>query len=191
MGFIATDIATIPSQGFEWYVFVLLDDWSDSFRDELERNFDRLVSAVGKDCLVVRGAKPKEFYNQVLDSQLMRSAATRYGRPPLPALIVSNRTLGSMNEHTGEKSMDDARVMIFPLAQRYVRPGSITSFLQRLAENIKNKSFDEIEKDEHEESLKSRWRWITEYMELKPTFFGFGVNLNKILENVFQERDHS
>lgn len=188
MGFITTDIARIPSQGFEWYVFVLLDGWSDPFRDEIEKNFDRLVAAVGRDCLVVRGAEPEGFYNQVLNSELMTLATEKNKRPALPSLIVSNRPPISMNEHTGIKSMDDAKIMIFPLAEKYVKPGSVTSFLQKLAENIKEKSLDEIENDQDQARLKSKWRWLIEYLELKPNFYGFGINLNKVLEDLFKER---
>lgn len=188
MGYIATDIARIPAEGFEWYVFVLLDGWDDPFRNEIERNFDRLVEAVGPDCLVVRGAKTEGFYNQILNSQLMTLAADEYRKPPLPALIVSNRAPSNMDASTGVVSTEGAKVMIFPLSERYVKPGAVTNFLQKLAENIKNRSFDEIAEDADPKALKSKWRWITEYMELKPNFYGFGVNLNKILEEIFEKR---
>lgn len=166
----------------------MLDGWNDPFRDEIERNYDNLVESVGPDCLVVRGANPVDFYSQVLNSQLMKLVPDESRSPPLPALIVSNRAPSNMDATTGVVSTNGAKVMIFPLSERYVKLGSVTNFLKKLAETIKNRSFDEIAEDIDQKTLKSKWQWITDYMELKPNIFGFGLNLNKIFEEIFEKR---
>lgn len=39
MGYLTTDIARIPSTGFDWYIYVLSDGWIDPLRDEMDKNF--------------------------------------------------------------------------------------------------------------------------------------------------------
>jgi len=35
------------------------------------------------------------------------------------------------------------------------------------------------------ENSKSKWSWIAEYLEVKPNFFGLGINLNPLLDDIF------
>lgn len=179
MGFIATGLAQIPASGFEWYVYVLSDGWKDPLRDELSRNFDRFAAAVGPNCLVVRGAEPESFYNAFLASQLMTLANRDH--PPLPALIVSNQPPRGIDDSSGIKSLESVQILIFPLSEKYVRPGSITDFLKALASTLKDGGIENT--DEH--ALRSKWKWVTDYLELKPNFCGVGVNLNKVLDDLF------
>jgi hypothetical protein len=96
MGYLATSLSTIPPKGFSWYVFFLLDDWNDSLRDEVKRNFDSFAKEVGPDCLAVRGTDSVRFYSDVLSSELMKLAPSKE-RLPLPALIISNYSPENMD----------------------------------------------------------------------------------------------
>jgi hypothetical protein len=53
MGYLATSLSTIPSERFNWYIFFLLDRYTDSLRDEVKKNFDIFAKEVGPDCLAV------------------------------------------------------------------------------------------------------------------------------------------
>lgn len=182
MGYLATNLSTIPSKGFSWYIFFLLDKWSDPLRDEVEKNFSQFAAEVGSDCLAVQGTDRVTFYNQILDSELMK-LTLKGERPPLPALIVSNYSPGSMDDSKGIKDMSNAQLMIFPLAVKYIRPGSITEFLKDLATTLKDGSPEELQT---KEEIQKKWSWLVKYFELKPSFFGFvQVNLNQILEDLF------
>jgi hypothetical protein len=182
MGYLATNLSTIPSKGFSWYIFFLLDRWSDPLRDEVERNFSQFAAEVGSDCLAVQGTDRVTFYNQMLESELMK-LTPKGERPPLPALIVSNYSPGNMDDNNGI-DMRNAHLMIFPLAARYIRPGSISEFLKELATTLKDGSPDELQT---KEEIKKKWSWLVKYFELKPSFFGFvEVNFNQILEDLFQ-----
>lgn len=182
MGYLATNLSTIPSKGYSWYVFFLLDKWSDPLREEVKNNFDQFAAEVGSDCLAVRGTDRVSFYNQILDSELMK-LTPKGEHPPLPALIVSNYSPGSMDDSSGIKDMRNAKLMIFPLAAKYIRPGSITEFLQDLAITLKDGSPEELKT---KEEMEKKWRWLVKYFELKPSFFGFfQVNVNQILEDLF------
>ncbi len=182
MGYIATDLGRIPAAGFQWYTYVLSDGWNDPLRDELARNFDRFAAAVSPNCLVVRGAEPEAFYNAFLDSQLM--ALAQRGHLPLPAVVVSNRTPHQIDDSTGIKNLEAVKILTFPLSKRYVKPGSITEFLKALAETLKDGGAEDID----DQTLRSKWRWIVEYLELKPNFCGLGVNFNKVLDDLFAQK---
>ncbi|GAB4177919.1 MAG: hypothetical protein Fur006_09950 [Coleofasciculaceae cyanobacterium] len=182
MGYIATNLSTIPSKGFRWYIFFLLDDWSDPLRDEVERNFLRFAKEVGSDCLAVQGTDRVSFYNDVLSSELMKLAPSGE-RPPLPALIVSNYSPEAMDDSSGIKDISNAQLMIFPLAAKYIKPGSITEFLKNLASTLKDDSLEELKS---KEEIRKKWSWLLRYFELKPSFSGVAVNINQVIEDLFR-----
>ena len=187
MGYIATNLSTIPSQGFRWYIFFLLDNWSDSLRDEVEKNFLRFAEEVGSDCLAVQGTDRVRFYNSVLSSELMKLAPSGE-RPPLPALIVSNYSPDAMDDSSGIKDMKNVQLMIFPLAAKYIKPGSITEFLKNLASTLQDDSLEELKS---KEEIRKKWSWLVRYCELKPSFFGVTVNVLQVLEDLFRRRNDS
>jgi hypothetical protein len=189
MGYIATNLSTI-SEGFNWYIFFLLDDWNDTFRQEVEKNFNTFARAVGPKCLAVQGGGDREtfnddvvgFYNGAIASELSKLSA-RGGNLPLPALVVSNRSPQKMDDSSGIKDMSNAQVMIFPLTEKFIKPGSITEFLKDFASHLKTDSLDELTS---REKAREKWSWLTRYFELKPCFFGVEVNVNQALEDLFK-----
>ena len=65
MGFVATDLATVPVDPRDsWYLFLLEDNWQDDLRRQLADNFMNLAREVGPHSLVVRGAHTESFYSQ-------------------------------------------------------------------------------------------------------------------------------
>ena len=100
MGFIATDIAKIPSDGYEWYLYLLTDNWNDPIQDALLKNFYQLSHSVGTDCLVVKGAHPEQFYNSLVDSQFVELIRTT-GKELFPSLVLSSHPPSKLNESSG------------------------------------------------------------------------------------------
>jgi hypothetical protein len=182
MGYLATDIARIPSEGYEWYIFLLEDGWNDDLRRELTENFLNFVREVGPNVLVVRGTEPRDFRNALFDRYVLhRDYPDR--SLPLPAILVSNLSPSAMNGKP--EAMEAAKIILFPLDRQYLRPSSITNFLQQVAQAAQDtRSFDALESLDEVE-LERRWGWITEYFDLKPNFFGFGLNLNKVMDRLF------
>ncbi len=184
MGYLATNLRTIPSKGFNWYIFFLLDKWNDPLRDEVERNFLHFAEEVGSGCLAVQGTDRVRFYNEVLSSELMKFSPSRKDLP-LPALVVSNHSPEDMDDSTGIKDMSNAQLMIFPLTAKYIKPGSITEFLKDLASTLKKD--DSIEKLGNKEEINRKWSWLTRYFEVKPSFFGIEVKVNQVIEDLFHQ----
>lgn len=175
MGFIATDLARIPSDGFSWYVLLLTDGWRDGLRDELDLNFERLAAAVGPDCLVVKGADPTAFYNDLVASGLVERA-----EPTLPAVMVSSHSPEELDQSQGGNQADDPKIMLFPLGDRYLRAGSVTDFLRELAATLSSHDPGTLPQEQA-----NRWAWLPRYFDIKPNFFGIGVDFDRVIEDLF------
>jgi len=68
MSMIASDVATIPCEGFSWYVLFLEDAFDDPLKTQLAANFLTLGREVGRDVLVVRGFDPSEFFQSAYET---------------------------------------------------------------------------------------------------------------------------
>ena len=189
MGYIATNLSTI-SERYKWYVFFLLDDWNDTLREEVEGNFNTFATAVGSNCLAVRGGGDRErfnddvfrFYNGAIAGELSK-LSKRGESLPLPALVVSNLSPEQMDDSSGIKDVSNAQLMIFPLTEKFIKSGSITEFLRNFALHLKTDSLDELTS---REKAREKWSWLTRYFEVKPSFFGVEVNVNQALEDLFK-----
>lgn len=187
MGHVASDLARIPKAGYleeyEWFVFMLEDHWRDEFRREFSDNFKTLSAEVGPASLVVIGEDPRQFYNDVFLHYALYLRGFDRERFPLPALLVANK-------HPEEIKVKDgginALVMLFPLDEHYLRPGSVSAFLRELCFALKDKDANRALVKLDEAGIENHWGWINKYFELKPNFYGFGININEILEDMMK-----
>lgn len=182
MGFIATDLATVPvSPQYTWYLFLLEDHWQDELRRQIADNFMNLAREVGPDALVVRGARPKEFYSQVLYEYALADRMDRY--EILPAILVADTPPHKLR--LNDQAVRNARIVLFPLASMASRPADLTAFLQTLSATVRSpEAFDSLKRLDKDE-VRKRWCWVTRYLELKPSFLGFGVDINAIVEDLW------
>jgi hypothetical protein len=159
---------------------LLEDNWSDALRQELADNFQNLARETGPKTLVVRGLRPGSFAAQVLASYALDHDVS--ARPRLPALLIVDRLPNEVKGH--DPRAEGVRMILLPLADQYVRPGSVTDLLLNVAKTLKNpngvKSLDLLDK----RSIEMHWGWLVRYADLKPNFMGFGVNINAILRDM-------
>lgn len=181
MGFVATDLATVPhGPRYSWYLFLLEDQWQDDVRRHLEENFMVLAREVGPDALVVRGTHPDRFYSEVLDKYVLRDRMNR-GERILPAILVTDTPPHDLRHN--DASVPKARIALFPLASLAGRPGDVTAFLKLLCETVRSpESFEALERLDRQ-GTRRRWGWVTRYLELKPNFFGFGVDIDAMIDD--------
>lgn len=166
MAFVASSMARVPREGFNWYIFMVEDDFNDALRSQLRDNFESLGRAVGPDALVVRAFDPGQMKWGAL-----------YATPP--ALVVTDRV-----PIYGDPS-SEGRMIEFELTNRFARDQfSIVPLLQKLVRALNDpEAMRVLERDTVEPgSLRRFWGWVAEYTELKPNFMGFGVNLNAIIK---------
>ena len=180
MGFIASDIAKIPSVGYEWYLYLLTDSWNDPIQNSLLDNFDQLSRSVGTDCLVVKGSNSEEFYNGFVDSQFVDLIRTT-GERIFPSLVLSSHPPSKLNEFVNKETADRKEIVSFLIPLRM--KADLHDFLRKLAETIKSGDPREL----FENNPESKWAWISEYLEVKPNICGVGLNLNPYFDKLFRK----
>lgn len=184
MGFTATDIARIPSTGYEWYVFILDDTGDDELRREIRKNFDYLVDLTcGPTAMIIRGTNQHSFFKQVYDKYRLELRGYDPDRFPIPALFVTDTPPAKVDEDRSH--LDKAKMIIFPMRARYLRAGDITAFFKDLAFTLRDDdaimALEKLDTDK----VREKWNWLAEYVEFKPNFFGFEFQVNKMIEDMF------
>jgi len=179
MGYIASSAALIPSTGFNYYVFFLHDYWNDELRHEFEDNFENLARGVGTDTVVIRGFDPEKFAEEVY----------RFYKPyiehsyllgSLPALLITD-TPPSLLDYIPPKKRPKNRIILIPLESVYKKPGSITNILKYVAQTLKDGNAMESLKAANPFDIERKWGWLR-YVDIRPNFYGFGVDLSRIVE---------
>lgn len=184
MGFVASNFAKIPSQGYDWYVFILEEGWNDQLHLELRENFDNLSTVVGQDVLVVRGsdARPKGFQNEIHNHYALHLRGVDFQRL-LSCLMVTNKP--PLVDDESSKKLEDAIIMFFPLHDQIRKEGLVVPFLHDLAIAIKNPEAEAALRGLNESVFNEKWSWLSKYFEIKPSFFGVSIKVNEIIDDMF------
>jgi len=182
MGYLARDVARIPGAGFEWFVFLLEDNWSDALRNELADNFENLAREVGPQVLAVRGFERGPFAAEVLAAYALDHDPS--GSRRLPALLIANQLPKDVKND--DPRVEKVKMILLPLDEQYIRPGSVSELLENVARTLRDtdsvKSLQSLDRNR----IERHWGWLNRYVELKPSFMGFGVNINEIIDSLIR-----
>lgn len=181
MGYVVTDLARLPADGFEWFVFFLEDSYQDDLRRELAENFEALARDVGPACLVIRGADREGFWSDVLFTYAIEGRGIKRENLPLPGLLVTDTPVSDLQANPDTAA--SAKVILISLAQRYRRPGSVTDILRHISQAVRDPAAMRALEVKDIDGLRNHWGWIPKYLEMKPSFCGFGVDLDAIIED--------
>jgi hypothetical protein len=180
MGFLASAVGQVPAAGYDWYITLLEDGWSDRLRRELGDNFEQLARESGPRALVVRGFDRDRFSGDVV------AAYNLQPRPQLPALIVSDLSPSIALQH--RKRVRAARTIVLPLVSRGdSASGMVADVLRPLVEALRSDDAVKALTELNREELARWWSWL-KYLELKPSFCGFGLNLNALIDDTVLRR---
>lgn len=179
MGFIATTLATVPSDRYEWYIFLLEDGWKDATHKQLDENFSVLAREIGEKNLVVRGTDPITFWNKVI----AQYAPLGNVEGQLPALLVTNLSPRALRDNPN--ALKDAGVVLFSLGSRHMKQDCIVDLLRDIARTLRSQNPFEVLRIGNESEIKGAWGWITKYCLLQPNFIGFGLKLDEIVKKWF------
>jgi hypothetical protein len=182
MSFVASNIATVPSVGFKWYLTILEGPFSDEIKREIDAHFLTLGRAAGKDVLVVRGFDPTEFRESVEAAAFYDEKWFR--RVTFPSLIVTNETPSRALAERGALDNREVKVMVFPLADIYKEHQSITRFLTDLIAALKQPDAVEALQSLNGDELTRGWSWLSKYVKMEPGFFGFNLKLNEAIKDL-------
>lgn len=185
MGFTATDLLSVPGKerGFDRHVFLLDSEWEDDRRRELLDNVTRFAGEVGRRVLVVQGYEPKQFTYEVLRAYGLEDEAAK-GALSL-ALLISDVSPDDLMSQPGSKSKPVS--VVLHLSELYSGHGSVTEVLREVAQTVKEPDALEVLRTMDRRRIKDRWGWISRYLEIKPSFFGFGANLGALLQDILAE----
>jgi hypothetical protein len=182
MSMIARDIATIPSQNFSWYVLFLEDAFDDPIKSELSSNVIALGHEIGPHALAVRGYEPDKFFESAHETLTLYQPewAKKIVRP---ALLVSDTPPAQLLSDSAK--LGSARLILVPLANfRGQPPGALTDFLRQLSATLRDPDAIRALSQLEPSAVAKHWRWLSKYVVLKPSFMGFGADLNKMLTDL-------
>lgn len=196
MGYIATDLATIPMGDYTWYVFLLNEDWEDDASRAVSRHFENFARDVGRDILVVKGAEPRHFYHQMVELYGLRERGainTTIYDPlgdeiPFPAILVADRIPEYIEEVYDPQEFDKLKIMVFPVGGDFVRSEDVGQFMKYLSDTLRLTDDFSILTRPYFKGVKAHWMWLTQFMAQPPNFLGCGRPFNEILSTFFKGR---
>ncbi|SRR5713101_3275186 len=187
MTMFARKIGTVPTEGFKWYIVLLEGPFVNELREQIDKHFINLGKAAGPDVLVVRGYDPIAFRESVVAEALLgpdHEWKEKEVEAECPALMVTDALEKNVNEKNG---LDKASVMIFPLREMYKKDKDISIFFEKLLAALHSDEASDAIKKLDKCTIEKYWDWITEYSEMKPSFFGFKADLGKIFGDLLQK----
>lgn len=183
MSMCASKIGSVPTKGFNWYLVLLEGPFADAIREQIDKYFMPLGKEAGPDVLVVRGYDATEFRNSFIES------AAFYGEGDwkavdVPALVVTD-ALPTDIQH--ENGLDQARVMIFPLRQVYEKHKDVSVFFARLLSALHSDEASSALEKLDPSKIEKYWSWITDYVDMKPGFYGFSADVGKMIGKLLEK----
>ena len=76
-------------------------------------------------------------------------------------------------------------MILIPLGENYAHPGSITAILREVSASLRDEDSIDLLESLDPSKIEHHWGWITRYFDLKPNFFGFGVDLDQVINELF------
>jgi len=168
MGYMLTALGNLPVQDeISLYIFIVNGRWKGEFDDLLERNFGTLAKQIGPNSVIAKGFDAETWSDQVCSKYLGKDIKTMFD--VLPALLLTD----AHPDHLTDKSLR----LLVPLRDAEKRFGGVETFFTELADFAKSKNPAFLARFAHKETLKSK-AWSI--LELKPNFYGFGINLKEL-----------
>lgn len=172
MGYALSSLGNLPIQDeISLYIFVVGGGWHDEAYEAIENNFMEIARRIGPNAVIAKGFEPEMWSSQVCDRYLGKSFEVLYD--VFPALLLTD----SHPDRLNESSMR----LLIPLRDAERRFGGIPAFFEALSEFAKTRSRDFLQRFQDKPTLGAK-AWSV--LELKPNFFGFGVNIKELVARI-------
>lgn len=173
MGYALSSLGNLPVQdSISLYIFVVGTGWKgDPAYEAIEQNFMELAQRIGPTAVIAKGFEPEMWSDQVCKRYLGKGVETMYD--VFPALLLTD----AHPEQLAEASLR----LLVPLRKAEERFGGVPAFFDALIDFAKTRNPVFLTRFEEKPSLSAR-AWSV--LELKPNFFGFGVNLKELVAQV-------
>lgn len=185
MGLKISTIAALPKNVERDYYLYILDyyNWDEPISNTLRNSFDKIAKfAAENDAVVIQGIPESHFYNELFSWESINGIDPQ---EILPALMIT--TLhpkyfldAHNNELKGEIPED--KLIFIELKKVCQNPSDVINIIEKIMTDIKNK------KEIKDFKIKSKFKksigkTLNECIILEPNIGGFGVNINKIIDN--------
>jgi len=174
MSMVASSIGTVPTSGFEWYLFFVESPFGNEIRDQVDKHFQTLGKEAGPGVLVVRGFDAQAFRTSLFEAPALHE----FQEIDPPSVVVTDAHPKRVRE---VKGLNGAKVMVFPLRPVYAKDKDISLFFDKLLSALRSPdaiiALDKLDGSQ----IQRHWSWLTDYVELKPGFFGFNADLAKLV----------
>jgi hypothetical protein len=172
MGYALSTLGNLPVQDeISLYIFVVGSSWKDEAYQAIEDNFMALAKQIGPTAVIAKGFEPEVWSSQVCDKYLGKSTETLYD--VFPALLLTD----SHPDRLIETSMR----LLVPLRDAQKRFGGAAAFFDALSEFARTRNPSFLARFEEKSTIGSK-AWSV--LELKPSFFGFGINIKELVARV-------
>lgn len=172
MGYALSSLGNLPVQpDISLYIFVIGAGWNGGPGDAVETNFMELARRIGPNAVIAKGFDQQVWSQQVCDKYLGKNVQTLFD--VLPALLLTDT-------HPDNLSDQSLRLLV-PLRDAESRFGGIEAFFFALSSFAIDRDPTFLAKFEEKPSFGSK-AWSV--LELKPNFFGFGINLKELAARV-------
>jgi hypothetical protein len=183
MSMIVATLGSVPASGFDWYVLFAEPTLSSEISEQIDKFFLAFGRAAGQKTLAVRGYDREEFRESVVEAG---TDFYKFDIPQEEAVIIVTNAIPKNGIKFNEVDLASAKVMIFPLGKIYKKNKEISSFLNHLLSALKKSgpnAFDDLT----EPKAVEMWSWLNQFVEMKPSFFGFKFDLGKSIETALKK----
>jgi len=169
MGYMLSALGNLPVEDdVSLYIFVISGGWEGG-RDELiERNFSKIAQRIGPNAVIARGFNETEWTGEIARTYLGQDADELWQL--LPALLLTDAHPGSLT--------DGSLRLLIPLRDAEERFGGLDVFFRALSDFAVDRDPAFLERFHDRTDLVEAGNSV---VDLKPNFFGLGINLNELI----------
>lgn len=171
MGYMVKSLASLPlNDNIDLYVYTINGNFVGGDYELAQRNFEHLAQQLADNAAVVKGFD-EFFSDQVCRKYLGKDQGKLWSY--LPAFLITDAHPKQID--------DDTLRLLAPLSFVQKQFSSFEDFLNELVQFSRGNNPKFLERFETEES------WVDQTLEvvdLKPNFFGVGVNINAFIDRV-------
>jgi hypothetical protein len=164
-------LASLPvNDGIDLYVFTINGNFIGGDYERITKNFEYLAMKFGDSAAIVKGFD-EDFSDELSRQYLGKSIEELWN--VLPALLITDT-------HPEQISKDTLRLLV-PLHHVEEKFPSFDLFFRELINFTQTKNQRFLEKFVEKKS------WVTDTLsivDLKPNFFGVGVNINAFIDKI-------
>ncbi len=178
MGYSLSTLAKLPfDKENEFYIFILGGNanWTGGVLQTVYDNFDALAKEIGPNAIIAKGLNPREWTMEISNKYF---GDCNQIHNLLPGILITNT-------HPDKFNNDSMRILL-SLEKVEENFSNTEQFFNLLTDFIKDKDKRFIEfAEKNIDWLKT----INDTIDLKPNFFGLGVNLNALIALYIKSRE--